>query len=281
MAKKTILFLAGVALCALLCISPARAGQSLVFGVHPFKAPEDLARMFRPLIDYLQKETGTTISFRTAKDYDAALQALVAGDIQISYMGPAPYAMASEKYGDKIHLLGVLANKGNDPTFKGVVIAKEGSAINSLADLKGKKFAFGDRESTLSCYMPAAMLMRAGVFDGLEYKFLGSHDNVAKAVSMGVFDGGGIQPSIAEKYVGKGVKVIAESEPVFEHVLVVSTTVDEQTVQKLRTAVLQLKDRTVLDAIKKDMVGFVEGKPADYDALRNLMKEVDARIPLK
>ena len=281
MTKKSIFFLLSFALCAMIHISPARAGQSLVFGVHPFKAPEELAKMFRPLLDYLQKETGSTISFRTAKDYDAALNALVAGDIQISYMGPSPYAMASGKYSDKIQLLGTLANKGGDPTFKGVIIAREGSAINSLADLKGKKFAFGDRDSTLSCYMPAAMLMKAGVFDGIEYKFLGSHDNVAKAVSMGMFDGGGIQPSIAEKYVGKGVKVIAESEPVYEHVLVVSASVDEETRNKLRSAVLNLKDRTVLDAIKKDMSGFVEGKPSDYDTLRILMKEVDARIPLK
>jgi phosphonate transport system substrate-binding protein len=123
------------------------------------------------------------------------------------------------------------------------------------------------------------MLMQAGVFDGLQYKFLGSHDNVAKAVSMGVFDAGGLQPGVAEKYVGKGVKIIAESAPVYEHVLVVSSGVDVETTKKIQAAVLNLKDPAVLDPIMKGMSGFVATKPSDYDNLRAIMKKVDAKIP--
>ncbi len=281
MVRRWISALLGAAFAFLFFVSPGQAQTSLVFGVHPFKSADELAKMFRPLIDYLQKESGAAITFRTAKDYDAALAALVAGEIHISYMGPSLFAIAAEKHAGKIQLLGTAA-KGGNPTFKGVIIAKEGAVINSLADLKGKKFAFGDRESTLSCYIPAQMLMEAGVFDGLaEYKFLGSHDNVAKAVGMGMFDAGGIQPSVAEKYVGKGVKVIAESAPVYEHALVVSSLVDAEMAKKLKAAVLGLKDRAVLDAIMKGMSGFVETKPSDYDSLRVLMKAVDAKIPQK
>ncbi|RJQ78256.1 MAG: phosphate/phosphite/phosphonate ABC transporter substrate-binding protein [Desulfobacteraceae bacterium] len=280
MIKKCIVLMVGLAMSAMMLTGTAGAQTSLVFGVHPFKAPDELAKMFRPLIDYLQKETGSTISFRTAKDYDASLAALVAGDIHISYLGPSLYAIATEKHAGKIQLLGTVVNKSGTPTFKGVIIAKDGSAINSLADLKGKKFAFGDRESTLSCYMPAYMLMQAGVFDSLvEHKFLGSHDNVAKAVSMGVFDGGGLQPSVAEKYVGQGVKIIAESAPVYEHVLVVSANVDQETIKKLQDAVLALKDPAVLDPLMKGMTGFVTTRPEDYDNLRTIMKEVDAKMP--
>lgn len=278
MVKKCFLLAMSAAACLMLFFSPVQAQQALVFGVHPFKAPDELAKMFRPLIDHLQKETGRSISFRSAKDYDAALAALVAGEIHITYMGPSLFTIAAEKHPGKIQLIGTAA-KGGKPTFKGVIIAKEGSAINSLADLKGKKFAFGDRESTLSCYIPADMLMQAGVFDGLQYKFLGSHDNVAKAVSMGVFDAGGLQPGVAEKYVGKGVKIIAESAPVYEHVLVVSSGVDVETTKKIQAAVLNLKDPAVLDPIMKGMSGFVATKPSDYDNLRAIMKKVDAKIP--
>lgn len=276
--KRCLSLLAGIAFAVTLFALPVQAGPPLVFGVHPFKSPDELSKMFRPLITYLEKETGSTITFRSAKNYDAALAALVAGEMHISYMGPSLFAIASAKHAGKIHLLGTAA-KGGDPTFKGVIIAKEGSPINSLADLQGKKFAFGDRESTLSCYVPAQMLMDAGVFEGLEYKFLGSHDNVAKAVSLGMFDAGGIQPSVAAKWVGKGVKVIAESGPVYEHVLVASSAVDAKTLKKLQAAVLALNDPAVLGAISKGLTGFVAVEASKYDSLRHLMDAVDAKIP--
>ncbi|PLX47537.1 MAG: hypothetical protein C0613_13700 [Desulfobulbaceae bacterium] len=278
MVRRYLSFVVGLAFFAALFAMPAQAGQSLVFGVHPFKSTSELAKMFRPLIDYLEKETGSSISFRTAKNYDAALNALLAGDMHISFMGPSLFAIASGQHADKIHLLGTASKDGN-PTFKGVIIAKEGSSINSLADLKGKKFAFGDRESTLSCYVPAHMLMQAGIFESLEYKFLGSHDNVAKAVQLGMFDAGGIKPAVAAKYTGQGLKIIAESEPVYEHVLVASSSVDDETLKKLRLAVLNLKDPAVLGAIKKGLSGFMEVDADKYNSLRQLMNDVDAKIP--
>lgn len=279
MARRWFLFPMTFVIGILIGISPALASTSLVFGVHPFTSADTLARMFGPLLAHLQRETGYQIKFRTAKDYNATLDALVRGEIQISYLGPVLYTIALDKHPGKIRLLGTVANKDGNPTFRALIIAKEGGAVNSFADLKGKKIAFGDRESTLSCYLPAYMLIRAGFFDTIQYRHLGSHDNVAKAVSWGLFDAGGIQPALAEKYVGKGVKVIAESEPVHEHVLVVSSTVDAGTVKKLRTVVRNIRDPAVLDAIHQGMSGFVATRPSDYDNLRAIMKEVDARMP--
>ncbi|MEW6489991.1 MAG: phosphate/phosphite/phosphonate ABC transporter substrate-binding protein [Thermodesulfobacteriota bacterium] len=262
-----------------LCAGRAPAADGYVFGVLPFKKPAELNEMFQPFVNYLSQALGAPVVFRSAKDYASANEALLGGQWDFAYLGPSLFAEINAQAPGKVRLAGALVT-GGQPTFRGVVVAAEGSPIQSVADFKGKKFAFGDRDSTLSCYVPAHMLMRAGVFDTLsEYKFLGSHDNVAMAVTRGDFDGGGLQPSVAAKYVGKGLKVVAESDPVYEHVVVIGPKVDEATAEKVRNAVLGIQDPSICKAINKSATAFAAVKPSDYDSLKKLMDEVDARIP--
>jgi len=261
-----------------LCLSTAvHAEQRYVFGVHPLAKPSELIKMFKPLIGYLEQELDATLSFRTSKDYTTHVEALASGEIDISYLGPAPYAVLDEQYPGTIRIGAAVLNNGN-PTFQGVIIAKEGSSINSLQDLEGKKFAFGDRKSTLSCYMPAFMLMEAGIFKTIEYAFVGSHDNVALGVLNGVFDAGGIKPAVAEKYQARGLKIIAESEPVYEHLIVIGPGIDDATAEKIRTALLGVQDPVVYTSIKHSLTGFTAVEPSDYENLKHVIATVDATI---
>ncbi|MFH1215779.1 MAG: phosphate/phosphite/phosphonate ABC transporter substrate-binding protein [Pseudomonadota bacterium] len=263
----------------ILCFSaPLVHAGSYVFGVHPYKNPAELAKMFKPLMAHLETQTGTTLSFRSSKDYAAFNEAFIKGDIDIAFMGPSIYAELSGQHPDKIRLVATTLHNGQ-PTFKGVIIAKKDSSINTLADLKGKKIALGDRDSTLSCYLPVAMLMDAGVFDSITYDFTGKHDNVAMSVLKGVHDAGGLKPDVAEKYMDQGLKVIAESIPVYEHVIVVGSKVDDATMKKIQDALVNGKDPAVYTSIQKSYTGFTDTtKPEDYASLLDIIKKVDAKI---
>lgn len=254
-----------------------QARQEFIFGVHPYKKPYELVRMFTPLIKYLEGETGARITFRTTKNYTEAMEKIANGEMDIFYLGPAPFVILAEKYPDRFRIAATVVNKGT-PTFKGVIVVRDTSAITTMADFKGKKFAFGDHCSTLSCYMPAKMLLDAGVIDSISYSFLGSHDNVAKAVIRGFFDGGGIKPSVAKKYEGKGLKIIAETEPVYEHLIGVGPEVDDATFQKIRKALLKVRDEKIYQSIKPHLTGFTTAEVKDYDNIKGIIKEVNARI---
>ena len=255
------------------------AREQYVFGVHPFKKPTTLLKMFSPLINYLEKELDADITFRSAKDYDSAMMALINGEIDFSYLGPAPFALLAKKYPGKLRPAGAIVNKDGTTTFKGVIVAKEGSDINQLTDLRGKKIALGDRKSTLSCYMPVYMLMQEEIFHTVEYRFLGSHDNVAKGVLKGLFAAGGLKPNVAGKYVGKGLKIIAESEPVYEHLVVIGPKVDPKIADKVQAVLLKINDPMVYQAIKPDIIGFAPVKIADYENLQHIIKVVDEKLP--
>jgi len=256
------------------------AGQEhLMFGVHPFKKPVELMRMFSPLLKHLEKELDVKISFRSSINYEMATAALVEGAVDFSYIGPASFAILSQQYPGKFRIAAALRNQDGTPTFKGVFVVREDSPFTSLKDLQGKKIAFGDRKSTLSCIMPAYMLIQAGIFDSISYHFVGSHDNVAKGIISNRFQGGGLKPNIAQKYIGKGLKVIAESEPVYEHVFVMGPSVDDETAKKIRTAFLNLKDPKVYLPIKKNLRGFTLVTPKDYNNLKEIIRTVDKVIP--
>ncbi|MFH7320927.1 phosphate/phosphite/phosphonate ABC transporter substrate-binding protein [Desulfurivibrio sp. D14AmB] len=258
--------------------SPLAAAESYVFGSHPFKNPAELAGVFRPMISLLEEATGAKISFRSARDYEAFSQAVVAGEIDIFFMGPSLFAEIHAQHPDKIRLVATAKDQGK-PTFNGVIVARKDSGINTLADLKGKKFAFGDRSSTLSAYLPAVMLMEAGVFDSLQqYDFTGRHDNVANSVLQGRHDAGGLKPDVAAKYLDQGLKVIAESEPVYEHVIAVGPKVDAATLKKIQDALVGAKDPAVYTSINAGYTGFAVTRAEDYARLLEIMKKVDAKI---
>ena len=276
--KKMLLIALSCLMMVCLTIQQASsAEQELTFGVHPFKSQAKLQKMFSPLIKYLEQELGVKITFKRSKSYGEAQKTLVEGETDISYLGPALFALLDTAYPGKIRICATVENKGIN-TFKGVIVAKKGSGIKTLNDISGKKFAFGDRKSTLSLYTPAYMLMEAGVFDSIDYDFYGTHDKVAVAVLRDKADAGGMKPDVASKYLNRGLVIIAESEPVHEHMIVVGPNVDEALHNKISAALLKLKDPAVYTPIKKSLTGFAVAKAADYDNLKAIIKAVDEKM---
>ncbi len=266
-----------------LCLSGvgnAAEKKQLVFGAIAVGKVSKVRNSLQPLMSYLENETGATITFETGKDYPDTIRKFQSGYFDFGYIGPSPYVIATsgENGKDVFNIIAGLETK-NKPFFHAVIIAaKNNSEINSLNDLKGKKFAFGSRQSTLSCYMPCKMLMDSGVMDSLAgYDFLGKHDKVAQYVAMGGFDAGGIKEAVASKNLDK-IKVIATSEPVYDFLLVAHHSMDQTQYGKIKAAVLKLKDPAVLGSIKKGVTAFIETSDANYDNLRSTMATVDKKL---
>jgi len=190
-------------------------------------------------------------------------------------MGPASYVELVSLYGKK-PLLARLAVHGS-PTYQGKIVVRQESTISSLAELAGKRFAFGDIASTSSHLVPRYLLRSAGVkVDQLaEYRFLGSHDNVALAVLVGDFDAGAVNASVYKKYQPRGLKILATTPMLPEHLLVACNKLPSETQQALREALYALKDdpqgAAIMDGIKLGMTAWVSVTDADYNNLRTIL----------
>jgi ABC-type phosphate/phosphonate transport system substrate-binding protein len=50
----------------------AEAKDKLIMGVHPYKPPVELQKIFKPVADYISKETGKEVEIRIGQTYEDA-----------------------------------------------------------------------------------------------------------------------------------------------------------------------------------------------------------------
>lgn len=251
------------------------ANDRLAICIHPYKSSTLLYRSFTPLAEYLSEKIGQPVGLHIAADYEAHIDTVGGNNRCIGYMGPAPYVKLVEKYGKK-RILARQAVNGK-PVFQGKIIARKDGTVNSLADLAGKRFAFGDPDSTMSHLVPHYMLLEAGISDDklAFFKFLGNHDNVALGVLTGNFDAGAVKEEVFYKYESRGLKAIATTPALSEHLFVASDALAEPLVDEIRLALLQANQSEqglrALHAIKTTISALVPAQDSDYDNLRTIL----------
>jgi phosphonate transport system substrate-binding protein len=274
--KNVLFLLISFALFLFITYKDADAQESLTLLIHPYLPPTELINRFSPLADYLGKKTGMPVNIQISKDYEEHIDQIGKDRVDIAFMGPASYVKLVDKYGRKPMLARLEIN--GSPTFRGAVITAKGSRIKTLDDLKGKRFAFGDPNSTMGHLVPRFMMWKAGidVKDLAFYTFINNHHNVALGVLSGDFDAGAVKDEVFYEYEKRGVRAIAWSPFLSEHLFVTSNSLPKKTVKELKEALYQLKNdkenMTIISRIEKDITGIVPVDDKDYDTLRAVLK---------
>lgn len=260
---------------------PAQASP-LILAVHPYLPPFEIKNRFQPLAEYLSERLQHKVVVKVSSDYPEHITAVGMDLADIAFLGPAPYVHMVQKYGLK-PLLARLENNGS-PTLVGNIVVRKESPLKSLNELKGHRFAFVSRESTLGFLIPQQMLGKEKVSleDLASYDFLNSHQNVALAVNMGDFDAGAVQHDV---YLAKQdhLRSIAQSPPISEHLFVASTKLSPAMVEKARAALLAIgKDKhgsEILHSIKGEITNLAPVRDEDYDHLRSILGMPQTKLP--
>ncbi len=260
----------------LLAVS-AEADINLVFGTYAADKPTYTVKMYRPFLQYLA--LGMTevlgepvkIKMRIAKEYEASIDHLANGDVDFSRFGPASYITVFER-NSGVQIIAMESNNGSK-RFKGTIAVHADSTIQSLSELRQKSFAFGDHLSTIGRYLAQSHLLDAGITSKelSGYDYLGRHDRVGAAVGAGRFTAGALKESTLLKLMKAGVPIRAMFE--FENVTkpwLAASGMDPEILAAIRLVMLEIKDAELLGEIAKD--GFLEGSDADYDIIREAMK---------
>src|SRR5207244_5487382 len=93
-------------------------------------------------------------------NYEAQVEALLAGAIDIAWNTNLAYVRVVRQ--TKGHCK-VLAMRDTDLEFTSVLIAGTNAGINKISDLKGKRVAFGSRDSGQAAILPAYFLATNGI----------------------------------------------------------------------------------------------------------------------
>lgn len=256
---------------------PAQA--EIVLGVHPFKPATRLTESFQPLAQYLSARMGQPVTLRIARDYQDHVDSVANGSYDLAYMGPSLYVKLRESYG----AFPLLARQrtGAQPVFHSKIFVRADSPVTDLAGLVGRRVAFGDPKSTMGHLVPRYMLWQAGVnVDQLaSHKFVNDHVNVALGVLTGEFDAGAVKEDVFYQYEKRGLRAIATSAPISDHLFIGSKRMPPAVVERLRTILLAMHQdpdgRTALQALTPGVNALVPVQDRDYDALRAVMKKLD------
>ncbi len=187
---------------ACLCASAAWAEDEFRISAIPDEAPTELIRKFEPLASYLSQALSMPVSFVPVTDYAATVEALVAQQIDMAWLGGFTYIQAAQRSGNTVE---PIVQRAEDERFQTVFITQSDSAIQSLADLKGVDFIFGSPSSTSGHLMPRHYMAQAGldVDDDLSIAFSGAHDATAFAVAGGRVEAGALNIKVWEKLVAE------------------------------------------------------------------------------
>jgi phosphonate transport system substrate-binding protein len=242
----TTLFALLVALVATTPGAHAQASGVLRVSAIPDEAPTELQRKFKPLGEYLKQETGMDVQFNPVTDYAAVVEGLASNKIDLAWLGGFTYVQARHRTNGGVV---PIAQRAEDAVFTSRFIVPVGSTAKTLADLKGKTFAFGSPSSTSGSLMPRYYLMQAGIDPERDFKsvaFSGAHDATVAFVAAGRAEAGVLNASVLDKLVesknanAEKVRVLAITPPYFDYNWTVRPGLDPAVTKKLTDAFLKL-----------------------------------------
>lgn len=239
----------------------------------PDENASELIKRNQPLKDYLESTLDKKVQLIVTTDYSSMIEAMRFGRIDLAYFGPLSYILAKSK--SDIEPFAAMITDGK-PTYRSVLIANAESGVDSYADLKGRKMAYGDRASTSSHLIPKTVLVEAGLKADEDYQqhFVGSHDAVAVNVANGNADVGGLSEVIFKHVSEKGlinpakVKVLGYSEEYPQYPWAMRSNLEPDLKVRIKDAFISLDDPVVLKNFKAE--GFAPIEDADYDIIRDM-----------
>ncbi|HWD32574.1 MAG TPA: putative selenate ABC transporter substrate-binding protein [Pseudomonas sp.] len=281
MLKRPLALFAGLVLsCSSLL---AQAADTLKVSAIPDEAPTELLRKFKPLGEYLEQKLGMKVEFVPVADYPAVVEALATDRLDMAWLGGFTFVQVHLKSPTATPLV----QREQDAKFTSKFITAN-PGIKSLADLKGKTFAFGSISSTSGSLMPRYFMLKDDNIKPETYfsrvAYSGAHDATAAWVQAGKVDAGVLNASVWEKLVASGkvdtskVKVFATTPSYYDYNWTVRGSLDPALKEKIKQAFLSLDPANPADKAILDLQAasrFIETSPDNYKGIEEAARAAE------
>jgi phosphonate transport system substrate-binding protein len=156
----------------------AQAPKQIRFGLLPAEDVGNMVQMFQGIADHVGKTMGVPVTVRVSESYNALIEAMRAGHLEVVYVGGSQYVKMLDL---KMDVVPVVLNRDTESRtyYKSCVISRSDSGIKTWKDLKGKTFAFVNPTSTSGGVAPAYLLLKNGINPDSDFKnkiYSGKHD---------------------------------------------------------------------------------------------------------
>jgi phosphonate transport system substrate-binding protein len=165
--------------------------KEIVWAIVPAENASGVTERFKPMMDYLSKELGITVTLRIASAYAAVIEGQKAGNIHVAMYGPAAYARAFVT-GVETEPFAMDVNKDGTKGYHSVLYVKKDAPFTKLEDLKGKNLGLVDPNSTSGNNVPRFAMNKMGIKPEeffAKVVYTGSHENAITGLMQGTVDG--------------------------------------------------------------------------------------------
>ncbi len=242
-------------------------------------SPKGTVESYSPFLSYLEKKLNRPVELIQRRTYLEINDLIEHGAVDFAFVCTSAYIQGHDTFG--MELL-VAPQVGGKTTYNSYLIVPASSNAQSMADLRGKVFAFTDPISLSGRVYPTYLVRQLGstpeaFFARTFYTY--SHDEAIRAVASEIADGANVDslvyeytlardPSLAEK-----VKVIQRSPNFGIPPVVVSPLIRPQVKAELQSLFLEMADDPAAgDALASIGVErFVLIDDSAYDSVRALV----------
>ncbi len=269
------------ALLAALSLGLAQAqapDKALRLAANPNLSAIELLNNFGPLARELEKELGRPVRLVAGRDYDDTLHLLKDGQVDIAGTGAFGYVSAHDDFGARLVVRYV---EDDGDSYHSIIFTRQDSGLRSVADLRGKRFAFTDVKSTSGYLMPLLELYRNGIrlSDLAKVEHVKKQPNAAIAVYNRQVDAGAMADNqLNEKYGVKldELRVIWRSPPIPHGVWIARADMDEAELQRIAQAILRIsRSEEGRKALATASVrGFAPASDADFAFVRSAARQM-------
>lgn len=183
-----------------------RDPRTLIFAYTPVEDPAVYADVWSGFIDHLANLTDKRVRFFPVQSNAAQLEAMRAGRLHVAGFNTGSTPLA-------VNCAGFVpfAMMGRDDDSYGYqmkIIARSGSGLETLDDLRGRTLAFTQPTSNSGYKAPAVLLAEEhDLVEGRDYHstFSGKHDSSILGVINGDYEAAAIANSVLRRMIARGV----------------------------------------------------------------------------
>jgi len=241
-------------------------------------SPEPTKKYYDALLRLIGQRVGREVVFVQRPTYAEVNALLAERKIDVAFVCSGPYVTGREEFGMELLAVPVV---GGEAVYRCYFIAHRDSDVESLDDLRGKRFALTDRLSNTGYLVPRYVLGRRGQtlesFFG-ETFFTRGHDNSIRAVAEGLADGAAVDQLVwdfldaGDSVHTRRTKIVGRSPDYGIPPVVVHPELESDLKRRLREVFLSLhEEETSRDLLRRLRIDrFVEGDDAAYDSVRRM-----------
>ena len=258
-AFATLLLLAAASVAT---AAPRTVTLATADGSSPGLAAKELAG----ILTHLNSSPDLKVVLKTYPSYDATYAAFKKGDADLMLVGAVKYVQAHSE-------IGAVPIVIEEPRWQeSVIVVPHASTLKSVADLKGKRFAFGYEDSATTHLLPLLLLSKYHLTaaDLGKAAFLGNDQTkIVDAVAAGTYDAGAVATVVYTANKDR-VRALETSERIPGGTVVAHKELDPKLRERITSQFISYKPAA--EAHLRFPRGAAAASDADYNKVRFLCK---------